>query len=148
MRATKIIHVDATPEEVMSFFLDSTATPKGMTMEAVYESPDVIGSSYEWTFTILGIPRKGVTVYTDYVPGERIAFANFGAMEGTSVMTVEAEDGGSKVTHEMDSHFAIPVISPLFDPLLAMGWSQNVQWAKEEIEKQAKAKTKKAKKAA
>lgn len=148
MRATKTLHVDAKPEEVMSFFLDSTATPKGMTMEAVYESPDVIGSSYEWTFRMLGFPRKGVTVYTDYVPGERIASSTFGAMEGTSVLTVEAEDGGSKVTHEMDSHFAIPLISPLFDPLLLVGWSQNVQWAKREIEKQAKAKTRKTKKAA
>ena len=31
--------------------------------------------------------------------------------------------------------------------MLAMGWSQNVQWAKDEIEKQAKAKAKKSKKA-
>ena len=139
MRATKTLHVDATPEQVMSFFLDSTATPRGMTMEAVYESPDVVGNSYEWTFKMLGIPRRGVTVYTDYVPGERIASANFGAMEGTSIMTVEAEDGGSKVTHEMDSHFAVPLISRLFDPLLQMGWEQNIQWAKREIESQAKA---------
>jgi uncharacterized protein YndB with AHSA1/START domain len=135
MRATKTMHVDATPEKVFSFFLDSTATPKGMTMEAVYESPDVVGNSYEWTFKMLGVPRKGVTVYTDYVPGERIASRNFGAMEGTSTVTVEPEDGGSKVTHEMDSHFAVPFISRFLDPLLQKGWEQNIEWAKREMEK-------------
>ena len=135
MKATKSMHVDATPERVMSFFLDSTATPPGMTMEAVYESPDVAGNAYEWTFKMLGIPRKGVTVYTDYVPGERLATREFGAMEGTSTVTVEPEDGGSKVTFEMDSHLAVPLIGRFLDPLLHKGWEQNIDWGKREIEK-------------
>lgn len=140
VKATKTMHVDAKPERVMSFFLDSTATPRGMTMEAVYESPDVVGNSYEWTFKMLGIPRKGVTVYTDYVPGERIAFRNFGAMEGTSTVTVEPEDGGSMVTHEMDSSFAVPLVGRFLDPLLKKGWEKNLEWSKHEMEKQAKVK--------
>ena len=140
MRATKTIHTDATPKRVMSFFLDSTATPPGMTMEAVHESPDVVGNSYEWTFKMLGIPRKGVTVYTDYVPGEHIAFRNFGAMEGTSTVTVEPENGGSKVTFEMDSRFPVPVIGRFLDPMLRWGWEKNVAWGKREIEKQEKVK--------
>ena len=40
MRATKSMHVDATPEQVFSFLLDSTFTPPGMAMEAVHESQD------------------------------------------------------------------------------------------------------------
>ena len=135
MKATKTIHVDATPEQVFSFFLDSTATPRGMTMEFVHESPDVVGSSYEWTFKMLGIPRKGVTVFTDYVPGERIEFRNFGAMEGTSTVTVEPADGGSTVTHEMDSRLAVPLISRFLDPMMQKVWEKNIEWAKGEIEK-------------
>ena len=105
-------------------------------MKAVHESPDVVGNSYEWTFKMLGIPRKGVTVTTDYVPGERLASRNFGAMEGTSTVTVEPEDGGSKVTHEMDSSLAVPLIGRFLDPLLQKGWEQNLEWSKREIEKQ------------
>ena len=140
MRAAKTMHIDATPEQVFSFMLDSTATPRGMTMEIVHESPDVVGNSYEWTFKMLGIPRKGVTVVTDYVPGERAVFRNFGAMEGTQEGTVEPDNGGSKVTHEMDSSFPVPLIGRFLDPLLEKGWEQNVAWAKREIEKQAKGK--------
>ena len=138
MRATKTMHVDAKPELVMSFFVDSTNTPPGMTMEAVYESPDVVGNSYEWTVKMMGIPRKGVTVYTDYVPGERIATRNFGAMEGTSTVTVEPEDGGSKVTHEMENHFLpIPLIDRFLEPLMQREWEKNLAWSKREIEKQS-----------
>ena len=140
MRATKTLHTDATPDRVMSFFLDSTATPPGMTMEAVHESPDVVGNSYEWTFKMLGIPRKGVTVYTDYVPGERLASRNFGAMEGSSTVTVEPDNGGSKVTFEMDSRLPVPLISRFLDPMLRKGWEKNLAWGKREIETRTKGK--------
>lgn len=139
MRATKTMHVDATPEQVFSFLTDTTATPKGMTMEAVHETPDVVGTSYAWTFKMLGLRRKGVTVVTDYVPNERAVFQNFGAMEGTQTETVEPENGGSKVTHQMDSHLAIPLIGRFMDPMLRRGWKKNIAWGKREIEKLAKA---------
>lgn len=139
MRATKTIHVDAKPERVMSFFVDWTATPAGMTMKPVYESPDVVGSSYEWTFKMLGIPRHGVSVCTEYVPGERIAFRDLGAMEGTSSVTIEPDNGGSKVTYEMDSHLSVPLIGRFLDPMLKKGWEKNVEWGKGEIEKPDKA---------
>ena len=140
MKATKTMHVDATPEQVFSFMLDSTSTPPGMTMKVVHESPDVVGNSYEWTFKMLGIPRKGVTVCTHYVPGERVEFRNFGAMEGTQTETVEPDNGGSKVTHEMDSHLAVPLIGRFLDPMLRKGWEKNLEWGKREIEKQLKGK--------
>ena len=141
MRATRTIHIDATPEQVMSFLVNSTATPAGMTMEAVYESPDVVGNSYEWTFKMLGLPRKGVTVITEYVPGERIVFRNFGAMESTQTATVEPDNGGSKLTAHMDGHLSVPLIGRFLDPMLQMGWEKNIAWEKREIEKQPKGKT-------
>ena len=140
MRATKTLHADAKPERVMSFFLDSTATPPGMTMEAVHESPDVVGNSYEWTFKTLGMSSKGVTVYTDYVPGERLVSRNFGAIEGTSTVTVAPDNGGSKVTLEMDNRLAVPLIGRFLDPMLRKGWEKNIAWGKREIEKRAKGK--------
>ena len=85
------------------------------------------------------MPLKGVTVITDYVPNERAVFQNFGAMEGTQSETVESEDGGSKVTAEMDSHFAIPILGRFMDPMLRRGWEQNLAWGKREMEKLAKA---------
>ena len=140
MRATKTMHIDATPEQVFTFMMDSTATPEGMTMEVVHKTPDYVGTSYQWTYKVLGMPRKGVTVCTDYVPGERMAFRNFGMMEGTQTAIVEPDNGGSKVTHEMDSRLAVPLISRFLDPMLRKGWEQNLAWGKREIEKRTKGK--------
>ena len=140
MRATKVTHIDSKPKDVFSFFLDSTATPRGMTMEVVHESPDVVGTSYEWTVKMLGVPRKGVTVITDYVPGKKLVYRNFGAMEGTQAVTVEPENGGSKVTHDMDSQLAVPLIGRFFDPVLRWGWQKNMAWATREMEKLPKGK--------
>ena len=138
MRATKTMHADVEPEQVTSFLVDSSFTPPGMTMEVVYESPAVVGNSYEWTFKMLGIPRKGVTVTTEYVPGERVALRSFGPMEGTSTWTVEPEDGGSKATVHVEMRLPVPLIDRFFDPILRREWEKNLAWGLRELEKQPK----------
>ena len=119
------MHVKAKPEEVLSFRVDSQANPPGMSMEAGYQSPVALGNSYEWTFKMLGMLRKGVTVCTDYVPSERVAFRNIGALEGTSTWTVEPEDGGSKATAHAEARLAIPLVGRFFDPFLRKEWERN-----------------------
>lgn len=137
MRVTRAMHVDVEPEELLAFLVDSSATPPGMTMEVVHESPEVVGNSYEWTVKMLGILRKGVTVYTEYVPGERVAFRNFGALEGTAIWTLEPEEGGSKATVWWEAHLAIPVIGRLLEPILLKQWERNLEWGKREMEKKS-----------
>ena len=132
------MHADVEPEQVTSFLVDSSVNPPGMTMEVVYESPAVVGNSYEWTFKMLGLPRKGVTVCTEYVPGERVALRSFGPMEGSSTWTVEPEDGGSKATVHVESRLAVPIIDRFFDPILQREWEKNIAWGLRELEKQPK----------
>lgn len=59
-------------------------------------------------------------------------------MEGTSSVTIEPDNGGSKVTYEMDSHLSVPLIGRFLDPMLKKGWERNVEWGKREIEKPEK----------
>jgi hypothetical protein len=134
------MHADVEPERVTSFLFDSSVNPPGMTTEAVYETPAVVGNSYEWTFKMLGIPRKGVTVITEYVPGERVASRSFGAWEGTSTWTVEPEDGGSKATVQVEFRLPVPLIDRFFDPILKREWEKGLAWGLRELEKQPKAK--------
>ena len=140
MKETRTLHADVAPEQVTSFLIDSSSVPPGMTMGVVYESPAVVGNAYEWTFKMFGVPRKGVTVYTEYVPGERVAWRSFGPMEGTSTWTVEPENGGSKATVEVESHLAVPIVDRFFDPILRRNWEKNLAWGTSELEKQKKVK--------
>ena len=139
MKLTKTMHAGATPEQVISFLVDSSIAPPGTSMDIIYESPEMVGNSYQWTFKLLGIPRKGITVCTEYVLGERVAFRSFGAFEGSTSWTVEPEDGGSKATMTGEMTLPIPLIGRFFEPLVRKQWERNLAWGKEELEKLAKA---------
>ena len=124
MKMTKTMHVDAEPEEVMSVVLDSAVNPPGMTMAPVYEAPGMEGSVYEWSFKIVGVPQKGIMVITEYVPGKRMSSRNLGALESTSTMTFEPEDGGTRVTVDGESRLTIPLIGRFLDSVPRAGDAQ------------------------
>lgn len=137
MRMTRVEHANATPEEVMDVILDFDLTPPGMTMAPIYETPEMAGSLYEWTFKFMGIPQKGLTLISEYVPGEKVSFRNFGAMESTSTMTFEPEHGGTRVTIKGESRMTLPLIGRFLDPVLKRGMQQNIEWTIEQIEARA-----------
>lgn len=138
MKITKTLHADADPEVVTSYLIDADAMPPIWEMKAVYEAPDVVGSSYEWKGKMLGITRTGVSIYTEYVPGARVAFRNYGAMSGESTWTVEPDNGGSKVTVEAEVGFGFPVIGRLLEPIMRRQFDKSLAYGKREIEKRSK----------
>ena len=135
MKMKKTLHVDAKPEEVQSIVLDSSVNPPGMTMAPVYETPDRAGTVFEWSFKVAGVPQKGITVLTEYVPGERLSFRNLGALESTSTMTFEPENEGTRVTIDAASRMTMPLIGRFLDPLLKRGMLKNIKWTMRQVER-------------
>lgn len=136
LRTVKRMHIDAKPDEVLDFLVDASREAPGTSTEPVHESPDRVGDSFEWTFKMLGMRFSGITVITEYVPGERLTVRDFGAMEGTAKWTVEPEEDGSRVTAEVESRIAIPLIGRLFDPILQREFDKNIAWGIRELERQ------------
>jgi carbon monoxide dehydrogenase subunit G len=134
MRMTKTMHVDAEPEEVMSVLLDASVNPPGMSTAPVYQPAGVEGSVYEWSFRIVGVPQKGIQIITEYVPGERLSFRNFGAMESTGTMTFEPENTGTRVTLTTEARLTMPVIGRFLDSLLERGMLKNAEWSMRQVE--------------
>ncbi len=134
MRMTTAMHVDAEPEEVVSFMLDSSVNPPGMTMAPVYETPGIEGSVYEWSFKLFGVPQKGIMIITEYVPGERLSDRNLGAMESTGTMTFEPENGGTRVTMNTAARLTIPLIGRFLDSFLERGMLKNTEWTMRQLE--------------
>lgn len=134
MRMSKTLHTTAAPDEVVSVMLDNTVNPPDMTMAPVYEAEGPEGTVYEWAFTALGTTHRGVMVITEYVPGERLTFRNFGAMESTATMTFEPEDEGTKVSILVASRMTTPVIGRFLDPVLRRGMLENIEWMIQQVE--------------
>jgi hypothetical protein len=56
------------PETAFDQIVDPTLVPPGIVINTVHESPGGVGNAYEWTYRLLGIPIRGVMVYTQCVP--------------------------------------------------------------------------------
>lgn len=116
--ATRSIHIDAAPETVFDNIVDPNIVPPGMTVQTVHESPEGVGSVYEWSYRLLGITFRGITVYTQYVPNRRLACQNLGMVAATVVFTVEPEDGGTRLTRETDFKVRIPLLGRWLEALM------------------------------
>ena len=134
VKISRALHVDAEPEEVLSGLLDSSINPPGMTMAPVYEVPGREGSVYEWSFTIVGVPQKGIMIITEYEPGKRLSTMNLGAIESTSTMTFAPEDEGTWVTLNGESRLTMPLIGRFLDSFLERGMLKNTEWTMRQIE--------------
>ena len=134
LKMTKAMHVNAEPDEVLFGILDSSINPPGMTMAPVYEASGREGSVYEWSFTIVGVPQKGITIITEYEPGKRLSMRNLGAIESTSTMTFEAENEGTRVTLNGESRLTIPLIGRFLDSFLERGMLKNTEWTMRQVE--------------
>ena len=134
VKISRVLHVDAEPEEVLSGLLDSSINPPGMTMAPVYEALDMEGSVYEWSFKIVGVPQKGIMIITGYVPAKRLSTRNLGAIESNSTMTFEPENEGTRVTMSGESRLTIPLIGRFLDSFLERGMLKNTEWTMRQIE--------------
>ena len=135
MKATRTMYFDASPDEVLEFLFDDAIVSPGTTMASVYEAPDTVGSAYEWTFRVLGTTHRGVTIITDYVPGERLEFRNFGAFEGTAEWITMPENGGTRAIATVEARVTIPLVGRLFDPMLERMFDQELEFGKREFDK-------------
>lgn len=134
-RTTRTIHAVAEPEEVFRYIVDRDVfNPPGTIVEAVRETPEVLGNVYTWTSRMLGMRLKGVMVYTEYVPNQRLTLRNFGGLESHTTWTVEPERGGSKITVDNDAKMGVPVLGRLIGRLTSRQMDTVLQRAKAQLE--------------
>jgi carbon monoxide dehydrogenase subunit G len=116
--AAHSIHIDVAPETVFDRLLDRTTVPPGILVETVHESPGEVGNVYEWTYRLLGLPVRGVMVYTQCEPHRRFACKHVGMVGATTVFILEPDDGGTRLTRAVDFEVRIPVLGKLLEELM------------------------------
>ncbi|MBB76432.1 MAG: hypothetical protein CMJ75_18155 [Planctomycetaceae bacterium] len=65
-----------------------------------------VGSSWNWSWVMLGVELEGVGVCTEYAAGKRYAFRTEGGIVSTFTYQVESEESGTKLTITVD--FEVP----------------------------------------
>lgn len=81
-----------------------------------------LGATYDWTFRVLGTP---ILVFQekiiDWVDGRTTSYRAVSGWNMTFRIDVEAEDGGSRVTEQIDISTGIPFTDRLFRGFIEWG---------------------------
>ena len=65
-----------------------------------------VGSSWSWSWVMLGVELEGVGICTEYEAGKRYAFRTEGGIVSTFAYQSEPAEGGAKLTITVD--FEVP----------------------------------------
>ena len=120
-RIEKTIIINAPIEKVFNYVEDSNNLPE--IWSSLVEVKDVEripngGTKFGWMYKMTGVRFEGTTETTEYVANQRLVTKNKGGVSSIITWTFESEDGGTKLTIEVDYTVNIPVLRKLAETLL------------------------------
>ena len=119
-KLTKSIIINAPVEKVFSYGSDSTNLPEIwpslVEIKDVKHLPDG-RTTDSWTYKMAGMQLKGTTI-TEYVENKSVISKTEGGVKSTQIWTFEPENGGTKVTFEVEYTVPIPVIGKLAEAIV------------------------------
>jgi hypothetical protein len=139
LRTTKTFDIAAEPGDVFRYLIDAEVSPPGveMRMEPVHETPEGVGNVYRWTWKMLGLRFTGITVYTEYVPDQRMSWKDFGLIENANTWIIAPDDDGTRLTVHINTKLRIPLLGRLLEPLLVRQMEKVMRAGIDEVERQA-----------
>ncbi|MSU45301.1 MAG: hypothetical protein EXS47_01595 [Candidatus Zambryskibacteria bacterium] len=118
-RVTKIASVKADPEKVLSYIADVKNHPAFISalksVDNLQGDPKHIGESWDFTFSMGGVEVKGKAETADYVEGKHYSFKTTTGIVSTFSYSVEAENGGTRLTMDVDYEIPHNVVAKLLD---------------------------------
>jgi carbon monoxide dehydrogenase subunit G len=103
-KVTRKFTVKRNPEAVIDYISDVENHPAFIpplkSVANIAGDPKRKGSHWDWTFVMAGVEIKGKAETADYQAGKRYSFKTTG-IDSTFIYTVEAADGGSRVTADV-----------------------------------------------
>jgi len=118
-RITKVASIKAEPEKVLAYIADVKNHPAFISalksVDNLHGDSKKIGEGWDFTFSMGGVEIKGKAETADYVEGKRYSFKTTNGIISTFSYTVEPENGGTRLT--MDVEYEIPenVVAKLLD---------------------------------
>jgi carbon monoxide dehydrogenase subunit G len=122
-KVTKSIEIEASPEKVFAFILDSkklNETSKGnLEMEPTSKEPVGVGSTSHWVATAGGNQQEWDMEVTEFVKNKKMVTKTIGAskFKTTLLITLEPTAKGTKLTYSMDYELPYSVLGKLVDKL-------------------------------
>jgi carbon monoxide dehydrogenase subunit G len=93
--------IDNTPEAVIAYVADVRNRPlffKSVSISDVNGQPDAVGTTWKWTFSVLGMEFQGTGRCLQHEPGRLYAFQTEGGLESKFTYRVAPEGNGTRLT--------------------------------------------------
>jgi len=122
-KVTKSFEIEASPEKVFAFILDSkklNEIGKGnLEMEPTSKEPVGVGSTSHWVATAGGNQQEWDMEVTEFVKNKKAVARTIGASKFKSTISyaVEPTAKGTKLTYSMDYELPYSVLGKLVDKL-------------------------------
>jgi uncharacterized membrane protein len=120
-KVEKAITINAPVEKVCGYIKEPTNLPE--IWPSMVEVKDVQrlpngGTSFRWVYKMAGMRFEGTTEDTEYVPNQRVVSKSTGGIESTFTWTFQPEDGGTKLTVEVEYTVPIPLLGKLAEAFI------------------------------
>jgi uncharacterized membrane protein len=125
------IVIDAPLSEVFAYVNDPRSLCEWTV--SMSETRNVIGEGegqqYEWSIKLVGVPLHGQAVIVEYVQNQRAVHQGIGMFEMLWTNLVEPDNGGTKLTMELEYAIPVPVLGKLAEHLMVRRNERNLQSA-------------------
>ena len=120
-KVKRTITINAPVDKVFGYWEEPSNRPE--VWPSLVEIKDVRrlpsgGHSMRWVYKMAGVRLEGTTETTEYVANQRIVEKTKGGLESTLTWTFQPEDGGTKMTSEVEYKVPIPVLGKLAEAVI------------------------------
>ena len=127
-QVTRTLHVSSDPERVIAYIADVENHPAFIgplaSVSNVSGDPRTVGTTWDWTFVMVGIQVEGHGETTEYEAGKVFAFKTDG-VDSTFSYRVEPEESGSHL--EVSVTYDIPdlVLVRVANRAVILNWNES-----------------------
>jgi len=117
----KSIFINASVEKVFDFMLEPTNIleiwPSMLEVKNVQSLPNG-GYRYDWVYKMAGMRFEGQTETTEVIQNQRVVAKNESGIPSTFIWTYQPEDGGTRVTVNVDYTIPGAALGKLAEPII------------------------------
>ena len=120
-KVEKSILINAPVEKVFDFMLEPTNIleiwPSMLEVKNVQSLPNG-GYRYDWVYKMAGMRFEGQTETTEVIQNQRVVAKNESGIPSTFIWTYQPEDGGTRVTVNVDYTIPGAALGKLAEPII------------------------------
>jgi len=117
----KTITINAPVEKVFGYSSEPTNLPEFwpslVEVSDVQQFPNG-GNSFRWVYKMAGMRFEGTSEDTEYVANQRTVTKSKGGIESTHTWTFQPEDGGTRMTVQVEYTVPIPLLGKLVEAVI------------------------------